>query len=85
MGMTVSEAMHRAWEKKPSLRFFFATGLFDTVATVENTRFAVSHTRVPMENIELHEYESGHAVYADERSRHALARDLRAFLLSGLA
>ncbi len=80
MRMTVAEAVHRAYQALPHLRFFFATGLYDTVATVENTRFAVSHTRVPLSHVELHEYESGHAVYADEVSRHRLALDIRHFL-----
>ncbi len=81
MKMTVSEAAAKAYEARPSLRFFFATGIYDTVATVMNTHFAVSHTRVPPEAVTLREYESGHAVYADEASRHALARDIRQFLM----
>lgn len=81
MKMTVAEAVRQAYEGNPDLRFFFATGLYDTVATVENTRFAVSHTHVPLDHVELHEYESGHAVYADEASRHQLALDIRHFLM----
>ncbi len=80
MLMTVAESVRLAYESNPTLRFFFATGLYDTVATVENTRFAVSHTHVPLDHVELHEYESGHAVYADETSRHQLALDIRHFM-----
>lgn len=80
MQMSVAESVRLAFEARPGLRFFFATGLYDTVATVENTRFAVSHTQVPLDHVELHEYESGHAVYADEISRHQLALDIRHFL-----
>ena len=80
MQMTVSDAAAKAWEKRPNLRFFFATGVFDTVATIENTRFAVTHTRVPLSHVTMKEYASGHAVYADDRSRHLLALDIRSFL-----
>ena len=80
MKKTVGDCVHEAWLKKPNLRLFFATGYFDTVATVENTRYAITHTRIPFENVTLREYASGHAVYADDTSRHQLALDIRAFL-----
>ena len=80
LGMTVSECAAEAYRANRELRFFFATGYFDTVATVENTRFGVSHTDVPTEAVTMIEYASGHAVYADDASRHALARDIRTFI-----
>ena len=80
MKKTVSASVHDAWKAKPGLRLFFATGYFDTVATVENTRFGITHTRIPIENVVMKEYASGHAVYADDASRHALAQDIRQFL-----
>ncbi|MGN1018798.1 MAG: hypothetical protein ACI4O7_00370 [Aristaeellaceae bacterium] len=83
MKQTVGDCVHEAWLKKPQLRLFFATGYFDTVATVENTRYAITHTRIPFENVTLKEYASGHAVYADDASRHQLALDIRAFLQEG--
>lgn len=81
MKKTVSACVHDAWKARPNLRFFFATGCFDTVATVENTRFGVTHTQIPIENVVMKEYASGHAVYADDASRHALALDIRHFLM----
>ena len=80
MKKTVGQSVHEAWLKKPNLRLFFATGYFDTVATVENTRYGITHTRIPFENVTIREYASGHAVYADDASRHQLALDIRAFL-----
>lgn len=69
-----------AYAENPGMRFFFGTGRYDSVATIENTRFGVTHTDIPIEAVTLKEYESGHAVYADERSRHRLAEDIRKFL-----
>lgn len=80
LGMTVSQAAAAAYKSNPNLRFFFATGYFDTVATVENTRFGVAHTDVPLEAVTMREYPSGHAVYADDESRRALAGDIRTFI-----
>ena len=80
MKKTVSASVADAWEKRRDLEFFFATGLYDTVATIENTRYAISHTRIPFNHVTLKEYESGHAVYADDSSRAALAADIRLFL-----
>lgn len=80
MQKTVSASVHDAWKVHPDLRLFFATGYFDTVATVENTRFGITHTNIPIQNVVMKEYASGHAVYADDRSRHALAMDIRRFL-----
>ncbi|MDO5422555.1 MAG: hypothetical protein Q4F41_02370 [Eubacteriales bacterium] len=73
-----------AYQKNPKMRFFFGTGYYDSVATVENTRFGVTHTDIPTEAVTMKEYESGHAVYADEMSRRQLAADIRAFLVEAL-
>ncbi len=80
MRKTVGASVRDAAAARPKLRIFFATGYFDTVATVENTRFAITHTEIPFERITMKEYASGHAVYADDRSRHQLAEDVRTFL-----
>lgn len=71
-----------AYRENPDMRFFFGTGWYDSVATVENTRFAVTHTDIPLERVTMKNYESGHAVYADEASRRKLAGDIREFLLA---
>lgn len=70
-----------AYKENPQMRFFFGTGWYDSVATVENTRFAVTHTDIPREAVTMINYESGHAVYADETSRIKLAQDIRKFIL----
>jgi carboxypeptidase C (cathepsin A) len=80
IGMTVSQAAAEAYKANPRLHFLFATGCFDTVATVENTRFGVTHTDVPLAAVTMLEYPSGHAVYADDASRRALAKDIRNFI-----
>lgn len=78
--ISMADAARSAMEKRPEMRLFFGTGVYDTVATIENTRYSVTHTGIDMSRVELHEYESGHAVYADEPSRKQLAADIRAFI-----
>ena len=71
-----------AYKENPDMKFFFGTGYYDSVATVENTRFGVTHTDIPIEAVTMLNYESGHAVYADEESRKKLSGDIRAFLVA---
>lgn len=81
-GMPMDRALSEAMSAYPKLRLFFATGFYDTVATVENTRYSVAHTAMDHTRVTLKEYESGHAVYADDRSRTQLAADIRTFLMN---
>lgn len=74
---TMATALRTAMKAKPKLRIFFATGYFDICATVENTRFSVTHSGLPMERVEMHEYISGHMVYADDEARKLLTEDIR--------
>lgn len=80
--MPMDQAVAIAMKEHERMRLFFATGYYDTVATVENTRYSITHTNVPMERVTLKEYPSGHAVYADDAARHQLAVDIREFLLA---
>lgn len=80
---SMADSLAAAMEQEPRLRVFFATGYYDIVATVENTRFSISHSGVPMERVTLREYPSGHMVYSDDVCRRALCQDIRDFLTCG--
>ncbi|MBQ9535525.1 MAG: hypothetical protein IJU78_06770 [Clostridia bacterium] len=83
-GISMAGAAAGAFKANPNMRFFFGTGVYDTVATIENTRYSVTHTDIPISCVVLKEYESGHAVYADDASRALLAKDVRAFITDTL-
>ena len=78
--MPMDAAVSAAMKEHTEMKIFFATGYYDTVATVENTRYSIMHTDVDPGRIILREYRSGHAVYADDVSRKQLSDDIRKLL-----
>jgi len=77
---TMADSLAGAMASRPELRAFFATGFYDIVATVENTRFSVAHSGVDLSRVTLMEYASGHMIYTDVSCRKQLCSDIRSFL-----
>lgn len=77
---SMADSLAAAMAERPHMRVLFATGYYDIVATVENTRFSIAHSGVPMDRVVIREYPSGHMVYSDDECRAALCADIRDFL-----
>jgi carboxypeptidase C (cathepsin A) len=65
----------------PSLKLLICHGWYDLVTTYFSSEQAVSHLRLPeaiRRNVHLRNYDGGHMFYSWERSRKAVAKDVRA-------
>ena len=69
--------------RNPSLRVFFASGLFDLCTTAGNARYLATHSHLDPARVLIREYPSGHMAYLGEESARLLGEDLRQFILDG--
>lgn len=69
-----------AMRRNPQLRTFVAVGYFDLVTTLGAAEYALAHSPLPRERLQLKGYPSGHMPYLGEDSATVLAADLRDFL-----
>jgi carboxypeptidase C (cathepsin A) len=70
----------RAMRQNPALRLFVGQGYFDLNTPTGATKYALAHGGVPMERVDLRQYQSGHVIYAAQSELHALSNDLRTFV-----
>lgn len=70
-----------AFTANASFRLFIATGVYDTLTTSGPARLLAADVDFPGERVELHEYEGGHAFYANDAEFERLSGDLRKFIL----
>lgn len=82
--MGPGKALAGAMRRNPSLRVFFASGLFDLATTAGNARFLAQHNHLDQSRITIGEYPSGHMAYLGEESARKLGDDLRAFVTKAI-
>ena len=79
-----AQALAGAMRRNPSLRVFFASGLYDLCTTAGNARYLATHSRLDPSRVVIGEYPSGHMAYLGNESAKLLGDDLRAFVESAL-
>ncbi len=81
--LSPARALAGAMRRNPSLRVFFASGLFDLCTTAGNARYLATHSHLDPARVLIREYPSGHMAYLGEESARLLGEDLRQFILDG--
>ena len=79
-----AQALAGAMRRNPSLRVFFASGLYDLCTTAGNARYLATHSRLAPPRAVIGESPSGHMAYLGTESAKLLGDDLRAFVESAL-
>lgn len=73
------DALASAMRRNPSLKVFFASGLYDLCTTAGHSRYLASHSNLDLSRVKIGEYPSGHMAYLGEESASLLGKDMRAF------
>ena len=76
------ECLADSMRKTPGMRVLVANGLYDLLTLAGNTRYAISHSGIPREQLTAREYKSGHGVYTSGQEKLTFLEDVRALIVA---
>ena len=74
-----ADSLAAAMRRNPSLKVFFASGLYDLCTTAGHSRYLATHSNLDLTRVKIGEYPSGHMAYLGEESATLLGKDMREF------
>lgn len=74
------QCLKESMQRMPEMRVLTASGIFDLCTLMGNTRYVLSHSGLPKENLTEREYPGGHGVYSSAEGKKAFLQDIRVML-----